>query len=142
MPGNTTPIHGRVCRVAYGTAGAGVNIAETNGWSGTMTRDQADASAQGADSKKFLSGQYSWTFNFTGSLCLGNTYQKAVYDALISGATLTGATALEFVLDASGNYYTGDMNVQSFSVNAAIGDTVKFTCNLQGTGDITLTLGV
>lgn len=135
---NTTPIHGKVCRIAYGTAGAGTNIADTNGWTLNMTRDMADASAQGDGAKKSLSGQYGWTAGFNGSLCLGNTQQKAVHDAMLSGAVLTGATALEFVLDAAANYYTGDCYAQSFQITSAINDIVKFTASLQGTGALTL----
>ena len=141
MAGNTIPVHGKICRIAYGTAGAGTNIAETSGWSGTISKDFADASAQGDAAKKSLPGQYSWTFNFNGALCLGNAPQKAIYDAMISGAVLTGATALEWVLDAPGNYYTGDCYVQNFNPTAALNDIVKFTATVQGTGAITLTLG-
>ncbi len=139
MAHSSTPIHGKVCRIAYGTAGAGVNIAETSGWTGTIQRGSADASAQGNAFQSSLPNQYGWSFNLNGSLCLGNTQQKAVHDAMISGAILTGATALEFVLDAAANYYTGDMYAESFNITSSVGDVVKFTCSLKGTGAITLT---
>jgi hypothetical protein len=142
MPGNTTPIHGKVCRIAQGTAGSGTNIAETSGWNATCTRDKSDASSQGEDGKKALLGQYVWTLGFSGSLCLGIAGQKAVHDACVNGTKLTGATALEFVLDAAGNYYTGDLNVLSFQVTSVLGDVVKFTASLESTGTFGLTLGV
>lgn len=135
----STPTHGKVCRTAYGTAGAGTNIAETSGWTLNMQRGSADSSAQGNAFQSSLPSQYGWSASLNVSLCLGNTQQKAVHDAMISGAILTGATALEFVLDAAANYYTGDMYCESFNITASIGDIVKAAVNLKGTGAITLT---
>ena len=138
MAQSSVPFHGKGTRVAYGTAGAGTNIAETSGWSVPIQRGSADASAQGEAFSKSLPGQYAWTPTFNGSLCLGNTQQKAIYDAMVSGAILTGATALQFVLDTAANYFTGDMYCESFNITAMIGDIVKFTATMKNTGAITL----
>ena len=138
MAHSSTPIHGKICRIAYGTAGAGTNIAETGGWTLNMQRGSADSSAQGNAFQSSLPGQYGWSASLNVSLCLGNTQQKAVHDAMISGAILTGATALEFVLDAAANYYTGDCYVESFNITTSVGDIVKASINLKGTGAITL----
>lgn len=138
MAHSSVPFHGKGSRVAYGTAGAGTNIAETSGWSLPIQRGSADSSAQGEAFSKSLPGQYGFSPTFSGSLCLGNTQQKAIYDAMISGAILTGATALQLVLDTAANYYTGDMYCESFTLNATKDDVVKFTVTLKNTGAITL----
>ena len=53
MAGNTTPIHGKVCRVEKNS----VVMEWTEGWSITVTLDMADISRQGQDWKENLPGQ-------------------------------------------------------------------------------------
>ena len=141
--GNTVPIHGKVTRIAYGTAPATV-MDFTDGWSIDVTLDVADASRLGQNWKEILPGQAGWSGSFSGQLVLANTQQKAVFDTIVTASPGTlfdasGATALSFLLEDNTDYFTGDLYVTGFSTAPGIGDTVKFTVNFQGTGALGLT---
>lgn len=143
MAGNTTPIHGKVARTAYGTAGSGTAIDYTDGYTLNVTLDTAVADRQGQSWHEFLAGMAGWSGSFTGMLVAGNTQQKAIYDNIISatpGTKLTGATALSFLLEDTGDYVSGDSYITGVSINAPVGDKVSFTVNFQGTGVLALTV--
>lgn len=142
MAGNTSPIHGKVARTAYGTAGSGTNIDFTDGWTINVTLDLADISRQGQHWKEVLPGQAGWTATVSGQLVLGNTQQKACLDALIAatpGTKLTGATALAFHMEDTGDHLSGDSYISSVQIGASLGDKVPVTFNVQGTGALALT---
>lgn len=143
MAGNTTPIHGKVCRTAYGTAGSGTNIDYTDGWTINVALDTPEISRQGQHWKEVLAGQAGWSGSFSGSLVAGNTQQKAILDNIIAatpGTKLTGATALAFHLEDTGDYLTGDCFITGVSIVTAVGGVVTFTVNFQGTGVLGLTV--
>jgi len=143
MAGNTTPIHGKVTRTAYGTAGSATAIDYTDGYSVEVSLDVADISRAGQNWKESLPGQAGWTGSFSGQLVAGNTQQKAILDNIIAatpGTKLTGATALSFLLEDTGDYLTGDSYITGVSISPGIGDAVKFTVNFQGTGALGLTV--
>jgi len=143
MAGNTTPIHGKVTRTALGTAGSGTVIEHTDGYSISVSLDVADISRQGQDWKESLPGQAGWSGSFSGQLVAGNTQQKAILDNIIAaapGTKLTGATALSFLLEDTGDYLSGDSYITGVSISPGIGDAVKFSVNFQGTGVLALTV--
>ena len=142
MAGNTVPIHGKICRTAYGTPGAGTLMDYTDGWSVNVTLDTVDASRQGQSWKELLAGQAGWTASFSGSLVLGDSVQYTVYTNLITstpGTKLTGSSALYFQLEDTGDYLTGDSFITGVSFDARVADKVSFTVNVQGTGELSLT---
>ena len=143
MAGNTTPIHGKVTRTAYGTAGSGTAIDYTDGYTINVKVDMADVSRQGQSWKEFLAGQAGWDGSFSGQLVAGNTQQKAILDNIITatpGTKLTTSTALSFLLEDTGDYLTGDSYITGVSISPGVGDAVKFTINFQGTGALGLTV--
>ena len=120
MAGNTTPIHGKTTRTAYGTAGSGTAIDYTDGYTINVALDVADISRQGQQWKEVLPGQAGWEGSFSGQLVAGNTQQKAILDNIISatpGTKLTGATALSFLLEDTGDYLTGDSYITGVSIS-------------------------
>lgn len=142
MAGNTVPIHGKVTRTSYGTAPQD-EIEYTDGWTIDVALDMADASRVGQNWKEMLPGQAGWSGNFSGSVVLGNTQQIAVFNSLVQATPGTlfddgGATSLSFLLEDTVDYFHGDLYVMGMSINAAIGDIVKFTFNFQGTGVLAL----
>lgn len=144
MAGNTVPIHGKVTRIAKGTAGSGTNIDFTNGYTIDVALDVGDKSRQGQNWKELLAGQAGWVATINGLLVLGNTEQKALMDSLITatpGTVLTGATALAFHLEDSADYLSGDSFITGFSTNPTIGDVVPVVLAVQGTGALSLAAG-
>ena len=142
MAGNTAPIKGQVCRVAKGTAGSGTNIDFTGGFTISITLDKSDKSRQGQHWKELLAAQAGWTASILGFLVLGNTEQKALLDNLITaapGTVLTGASALAFHMEDTGDYVTGDSFIDGVEISPKVGDTVPVTINVQGTGALSLT---
>lgn len=142
MAGNTVPIHGKICRTAYGTAGSGTNVDYTEGWDLEVTLDMEDISRQGQHWKEFLPGQTEWSGSFSGQLVFGNTEQNTIITNLITatpGTKLTGATALAFHFEDTGDWLSGDSYIIGIPFTTSVGGKVVFTVNFQGTGVLTLT---
>lgn len=135
MAGNTTPIHGKVCRVEKNS----VVMEFTDGWSINVSLDMADSSRQGQNWKEGIPGQSSWNGSFNGSAVMGNTEQKAIFDNIIAAAPGTKLTDMEFNLEDTGDYFAGDLFITGVSFSPGIGGKVNFTANFQGDGALTLT---
>ena len=135
MAYNTTPFHGKACRVEKND----VAMEYTDGWSIDVTLDMDDISRQGQDWKEGLPGQAGWSGSFSGSFVAGNTEQKVFFDNLITATPGTKLTDVKFLLDASTNAFTGDIYVTGFSMNPTVGGKASFTINFQGDGALTLT---
>lgn len=135
MSYNTTPFHGKLCRVEKND----VAMEYSDGWSIDVSLDMADVSRQGQHWKEGLPGQAGWSGSFSGHFVAGNTEQKAFFDNIIAATPGTKLTDVKFLLDASTNAFTGNIFVTGFSTNPAIGDKVGFTINFQGDGTLTLT---
>ena len=135
MAYNTTPFHGKACRIEKND----VAMEYSEGWSINATLDMAEASRQGQNWKEGLPGLAGWNGSFTGQFVAGNTQQKAFFDNIVAAAPGTKLTDVKFLLDASTNAFTGNIYITGFSINGALGEVVKFTCNFQGDGALTLT---
>lgn len=135
MAYNTTPFHGKLCRVEKND----VAMSFTDGWSISSNLDMADISAQGDSWKSGLPGLGSWSGSFSGHFVAGNTQQKAFFDNIVAATPGTKLSDVKFLLDASTNAFTGDIYITGLSVNAAIGDKVPFTVNFQGDAALSLT---
>ena len=135
MAYNTTPFHGRKCRVEKNN----VAMDYSEGWSLNVQLDMADISRQGQNWKETLPGMAGWNGSFNGLFVAGNTEQKAFFDNLVAAAPGTKLTDVKFLLDADTNAFTGNIYITGLTVNAAMGDKCTFTVNFTGDGALTLT---
>ena len=135
MAYNSTPFHGKVCRVEK----SNVAMEYSKGWNLNVNLDMADASRVGQDWKEALPGQAGWSGSFEAYFVAGNTEQKAFFDNLIAATPGTKLTDVKFLLDAEANAFTGDIYITGMSVNATIGNVVSATINFQGNGALSLT---
>lgn len=135
MAYNSTPFHGKVCRVEKG----GTAMDFSKGWSLSVQLDMADASRSGQDWKEGLPGQAGWSGSFGFQFVAGNTEQKAFMDNIVAATPGTKLTDVKFLLDSSTNAYTGDIFITGISVNPSLGGVVEGTLNFQGNGALTLT---
>lgn len=135
MAYNTTPFHGKLCRVEKNN----VAMAYSRGWQITVPLDMADISAQGDSWKTGLPGLAGWSGSFEAYFVPGNTEQKAFFDNLVTATPGTKLTDVKFLLDGSTNAFTGDIFITGLSIPANIGGTVTVTINFQGDGPLTLT---
>ncbi len=138
MAGNTTPIHGRVCRVDKG----GVLSDFSVDWSATINVDLAAANAQGDAWKKNLSGQAGGTGSITFLTVLGNTEQKAFVDNIIAAAPGVILTDVKLMLEDSGDYVSGDMFITSLGLNTSVGDVVKTSFSFTFNDTVALTVAI
>jgi len=134
MAFNTTPFHGKLCRVEKNE----VAMDFGDGWSIETSLDMADISRSGQDWKEGLPGQAGWSGSFSGQFVAGNTEQKAFLDNIIAATPGTKLTDVKFLLDGATNALSGDIYLTGFSINPAIGDKVGFSFNFQGDGALTL----
>ena len=134
MAYNTTPFHGKVCRVEKNN----VAMDFSSGWNLDVTLDMADISRQGQSWKEGIPGQASWRGSFSGHVVLGNTEQIAFVNNLVTAAPGTKLTDVKFLLDAATNAFSGNLYITGFSVSAPLGDKVTYTFNFQGDGALTV----
>ena len=135
MAFNTTPFHGKVCRVEKNN----VVMEYSKGWSLSINLDMADASRVGQNWKEALPGMAGWNGSFEVYFVAGNTEQKAFFDNLVAATPGTKLTDVKFLLDGTTNGYTGNIFITGLSMNAAMGGVVSATLNFQGDGALTLT---
>ena len=135
MAYNTTPFHGRKCRVEKNN----VAMAYSEGWTINCSLDMADITAQGDAWKTGLPGFASWNGSFNGMFVAGNTEQKAFFDNLAAAAPGTKLTDVKFLLDAATNALTGNIYMTGLSVTGNQGDKCTFSVNFTGDGALTLT---
>jgi len=135
MSYNTTPFHGKLCRVEKGDT----KMEYGNGWRVDADLDMGDASRQGQHWKEALPGLAGWRGSFSGQFVAGNTQQKAFFDNLIAATPGTKLTDVKFLLDADTNALTGNIYLTSFSIDTGIAGVVGFTFNFQGDGALALT---
>lgn len=134
MAYNTTPFHGKVCRVEKNT----VVMDFSRGWSLTVALDMTDSSRQGQNWKEGLPGQAGWSGSFEAYFVPGNTEQKAFVDNLITAAPGTKLTDVQFNLDLTTSALIGNIYITGFSINASISGTVSYTMNFVGDGALSI----
>lgn len=135
MAYNTTPFHGKDCRVEKND----VAMDYSDGWNLSVSTDMADTSRVGQEWKEGIPGLSSWNGSFGGHFVAGNTEQKAFFDNIVAATPGTKLTDVKFLLDGSTNAFTGNIYITGLTVNGQIGDKVGFTVNFQGDGALTLT---
>jgi hypothetical protein len=134
MAYNTTPFHGKVCRVEKNN----VVMDYSKGWSLNVNLDMADASRVGQNWKEALPGQAGWSGSFEIYATLGNTAQYAFFNNIVTAAPGTKLTDVHFNLDTTANHFEGNVFITGISINATIGGVVSATVNFQGDGALTL----
>jgi len=136
MAGNTTPIHGKVCRVEKNAT----EMDFTDGWKINVALDMDDISRQGQSWKEHLPGQAGWDGEFSGQAVLGNTEQKAIFDNIITATPGTKLTDMEFNLEDSGDYLSGDLYITGAVIDPSVKGKVGFTVKFVGNGALSLTV--
>lgn len=133
MAYNTTPFHGKLCRVEKNN----VVMDYSKGWSLNVNLDMADASRVGQHWKEALPGQAGWSGSFEIYATLGNTEQKAFFDNIVTATPGTKLTDVKFLLDATTNGFSGNIYITGVSINGTMGGVVSATVNFQGDGALT-----
>ena len=131
----TVPTHGSTCRVEKGDT----VMDFTDGWTIHAEVDLAVIAHQGQSWKGKLPGQGDWNGSFPGALVLGNTEQKAIVDNIINATPGTKFTDLQFNLDSTSNFFSGDIYIKSLDIAAPVGDKLGFTVNFEGDSTLSLT---
>ncbi|MHB8772961.1 MAG: hypothetical protein ACYC7J_18355 [Syntrophales bacterium] len=134
MAYNSTPFHGKICRVEKN----GTKMEYSLGWSLNINLDMADASRAGQNWKEALPGQAGWSGSLEMHCTLGNTEQKAFFDNIVNAAPGTKLTDVKFLLDADTNAFNGDLYITGISIPTTFGGVVKATVNFQGNGAVAL----
>ncbi len=134
MAFNTTPFHGKVCRVEKND----ILMTYSLGWTLNVTLEMADSSAQGDSWKTGLPGLASWNGSFNMHFVAGNTEQKAFFDNIVNAAPGTELTDIKFLLDLTTNAFVGHIFITSLAINTTVGAVVSATVNFQGDGALTL----
>lgn len=111
-------------------------VSEVSDWSLSLSRDFADASAMGNDSKNSLAGQYSGTVSITCSYDPSDAAgQESLNDAFLSSTTV--ALTLYEQPPATGvKYWSADFYVEKADEKVPVGGKVERTFNLRLEGDI------
>jgi hypothetical protein len=136
MAGNTAPIHGRVCRIDKG----GTLIDYSVDWSINVSVDLSDASRQGQTWKENLAGQAGATGSMTFHFVAGNTEQKALMDNIVTASPGTKLTDIKFMLEDTGDYFSGNLFINGFSTTTTVGDTVNCSFDFTIDGALSLTV--
>ena len=121
-----------------GTGGAvklGTNkIAEISNWSLDLGADDIDITSFDSEGwKEYLAGLREWSGSIEGNFdSTDTTGQKAILNAWLNG------TKLSFTFEvSSGVTFTGDAFVKP-SIEVPVDDKASFSCDIQGTGALTL----
>jgi len=130
------PIHGKVARAAKNS----VNIAGTNGWDITVNLDLDEVTAQGENWKKFIAGCAEWEGSIECNFDPSNTEQKALMDNIVSATPGVLLTDMEFQLEDSGDYFSGDLYITSFPVRTNVAGKVGCTFSFKGNDALSLTI--
>jgi len=118
-----------------GSVSTGANkIAELSNWSLDLGADDIDVTSFDSNGwKEFLAGLKEWSGSIEGNLKTDDTNgQKAILNAWLAG------TALEFTFEvSSGVTFEGEALVKP-SIEVPVDDKASFSCDIQGTGALTL----
>jgi predicted secreted protein len=135
MAYNTTPFHGKACRVEKNN----VAMSYGDGWDINSNLDLAEITASGDSWKTHVAGFAGWSGSFGGSFVAGNTEQKAFFDNLIAATPGTKLTDVKFLLDGATNALNGNIFVTAIRVTGRIGDKTTFSVDFTGDGALSLT---
>lgn len=109
-------------------------IAEISNWSLDLGADDIEITSFDSNGwKEYLAGLKEWSGSIEGNLKTDDTNgQKAILNAWLNG------TKLSFTFEvSSGVTFTGDAFVKP-SIEVPIDDKASFSCDITGTGALTL----
>lgn len=133
-------VNGTLIALYKDISGTKTKIANLTSTDFEITKDTIDATNKdGSNYKEFLVGLSSWTMSaegiFEDSTATGVTAEDLL-DDMIAGAPIT----VYMTSDVSGDIQlSGSAVMTSFSWNAPVNDVATFSCNLQGSGALTIT---
>ena len=130
------PIHGKIARIAKN----GVAVGNTTGWEINVNVDTDETTSQGDDWKDFLAGCAEWDGKMDCLFNPANAEQKALMDNIVAAVPGTRLTDVQFRLEDSGDYFSGDLIITSFPVAASIGGKVTCSFSFKGCGPLQLTI--
>ncbi len=130
------PIHGKVARIAKNS----VEMSNTSGWEINTNVDMDDITAQGDDWKDFIAGCAEWDGKIDCLFDPTNAEQKALMDNIVAAVPGTKLTDVQFRLEDSGDYFSGDLFITSFPVSTGIGGKVTCSFSFKGSGALALTI--
>lgn len=136
MAGNTVPIHGRVCRIEKNSVVVDFSV----DWSINVAMDVADISRQGQAWKEILAGQSGWSGSMTFHIVTDNTEQKAFLDNIVTATPGTQLTDVNFNLEDTGDFFSGNLFLTTFAIQSSVGDTVNCSFDFTGDGALALTV--
>lgn len=129
------PIHGKTARVEKNS----VLVSFTAGWEITADIDLADISSQGDTWKTAIPGMAGWSGKIDAHLDPSNTEHAALLAVLITATPGTQLTDMEFNLEDTGDYLSGNIYITSIPISTSIGGVVSVSFNFQGDGALSLT---
>jgi len=124
---NTTPFHGKVCRILK----AGTNLEYNIDWNINVTLEISDGKRMGQEWKEGYPGWTEWSGSFQGSFVPGNTEQKAFFDDILDSA-FSVFTDVQFILDDVTNWLAGSFHINHLSVTVNTDEVVKFKIDFKG----------
>lgn len=130
------PMHGKKARLAKN----GVAMSHTTGWEVNVNLDTDEITAQGDDWKDFIAGCAEWDGKVDCLFDPTNAEQKALMDNIVAAVPGTKLTDVQFWLEDSGDYFSGDLLITSFPVSTGIGGKVTSSFSFKGCGPLQLTI--
>ena len=130
------PIHGKVASILKNDVAAGSRI----GFELNVELDMDDASVQGNDWKNHLPGMAGASGKMDFILDPSNTEQKALIDNIVAATPGTKLTDVEFALEDTDDYFSGDIFLTSFATVANISGKVTGSFNFVVDGALSLTI--
>lgn len=130
------PIHGKVCRIEKNST----NAAYSQGWTINTGLDLDDISAQGDSWKSAVAGLAEWDGDMSFHFDPSDASQLAILQALVTATPGTKLTDVEFTLEDSGDYFSGDLFVTGVSVKTAVSGKVPMEVKFKGDGALSLTI--
>jgi len=111
-------------------------VAEIGNWSLALSRSTTDVPVFSTSREKTICGPYDWSGSFSGSWYMDDTAgQKALYDALTGGTTVT----LHLSIDGT-DEYTGSAYITAINVETPHDGIISVSFDYEGTGSLTQTL--
>lgn len=130
------PIHGKVTRIEKNS----VLMGNTIGFELGPSVELDDITAQGDNWKKWVPGLAEWEGVMHCMFDPSNAEQKDLMDNIVSATPGVKLTDVEFNLEDTADYFSGDLYIVSMPVTANIGG--KVTCDFKFKGDGALSLTI
>jgi len=113
----------------------GKNVAEISNWTMDLDADDIEVTSFDSDGwKEYIAGARGWAGSFEGNFAPDDTEGQG---ALISA--WVNSENVELQLDVNEDISFSGSAMITLSMEAAVDDKVSFSCDFQGTGELTPT---